>query len=66
MTGGLATVDFARFARDGIVAMSSDEALGLLDTAMVLGEPFTLPAHIDVVALRAKFDGERCRPCSST
>ncbi|QNI07344.1 type I polyketide synthase [Mycobacterium kubicae] len=62
MTGGLATVDFARFARDGIVAMSSDEALGLLDTAMVLGEPFTLPAHIDVVALRAKFDGGTLPP----
>ncbi|OBJ47886.1 type I polyketide synthase [Mycobacterium sp. 1423905.2] len=62
MTGRLATVDFARFARDGIVAMSSEEALRLLDTAMILGEPFTLPAHIDVVALRAKFDGGTLPP----
>ena len=62
MTGGLATVDFARFARDGIVAMSSDEALQLLDTAMIVDEPFVLPAHIDLVALRAKFDGGTLPP----
>src|SRR5580693_6124317 len=34
MTGGLASVDFARFARDGILAMSAVEAMQLLDTAM--------------------------------
>jgi len=62
MTGGLATVDFARFARDGIVAMSSDEALQLLDTAMIVDEPFVLPAHIDLVALRAKFEGGTLPP----
>ncbi|AXN44983.1 Phenolphthiocerol synthesis polyketide synthase type I Pks15/1 [Mycobacterium marinum] len=62
MTGGLAAVDLKRFARDGIVAMSSDEALGLLDTAMVLGEPFMLPAHIDFAALRVKFDGGTLPP----
>ncbi|COX41753.1 putative polyketide synthase pks12 [Mycobacterium tuberculosis] len=33
MTGGLATVDFKRFARDGIVAMSSADALQLFDQA---------------------------------
>ena len=57
MTGGLETVDFARLARDGIVAMSSEEALQLLDTALIVAEPFMLPARIDLVALRAKFDG---------
>jgi mycoketide-CoA synthase len=62
MTGGLDKVDFARFARDGIVALSSDEALQLFDTAMTLGEPFLLPAHIDLVALRAKFDGGTLPP----
>src|SRR6201999_1166921 len=56
MTGSLASVDFARFARDGIMAMSSAEALQLLDTAMVVDEPFLLPARIDTTALRAKFD----------
>jgi mycoketide-CoA synthase len=62
MTGALASVDFARFARDGIVAMSSGEALRLLDTAMIIDEPFVLPAHIDLVALRAKFDAGTLPP----
>ncbi|MBO0866121.1 MAG: SDR family NAD(P)-dependent oxidoreductase, partial [Mycobacterium sp.] len=62
MTGGLGTVDFDRFARDGIVAMSSDEALGLFDTAMVVDEPFLLPARIDLPALRAKHDSGTLPP----
>ncbi len=62
MTGELAAVDFARFARDGIVAMTSTQALQLLDTAMVIDEPFLLPAHIDITALRAKFDGGTLPP----
>jgi mycoketide-CoA synthase len=62
MTGGLASVDFARFARDGIVAMSSGEALQLLDTAMVVDEPFLLPARIDTTALRAKYDAGTLPP----
>jgi mycoketide-CoA synthase len=62
MTGTLASVDFARFARDGIVAMSSTEALQLLDTAMVVDEPFLLPARIDTTALRAKYDAGTLPP----
>ncbi|OBI53997.1 polyketide synthase [Mycobacterium kyorinense] len=62
MTGGLGAVDFARFARDGIVAMSAHEALELLDTAMIVDEPFLLPARIDLTALRAKFDGGTLPP----
>ncbi len=62
MTGTLDNVDFARFARDGIVAMPSTEALQLMDTAMVVDEPFLLPAHIDFTALRAKFDGGTLPP----
>src|SRR6201999_3755108 len=57
-----ASVDFARFARDGIVAMSSTEALQLLDTAMVVDEPFLLPARIDIPALRAKYDAGTLPP----
>jgi len=62
MTGALEAVDFARFARDGIVAMSSTQALQLLDTAMVIDEPFLLPAHIDTTALRVKFDAGTLPP----
>jgi mycoketide-CoA synthase len=62
MTGALASVDFARFARDGIVAMSAGEALQLLDTAMVVDEPFLLAARIDTTALRAKYDAGTLPP----
>ncbi|MDT5173000.1 MAG: mycoketide-CoA synthase, partial [Mycobacterium sp.] len=62
MTGGLGEADLARFARDGIVAMSSQEALELLDTAMIVDDSFLLPAHIDLVALRAKFDAGTLPP----
>jgi mycoketide-CoA synthase len=62
MTGALASVDYARFARDGIVAMSSAEALQLLDTAMAVDEPFLLPARIDTTALRAKYDSGTLPP----
>ncbi|WP_147643636.1 beta-ketoacyl reductase, partial [Mycobacterium tuberculosis] len=62
MTGGLATVDFKRFARDGIVAMSSADALQLFDTAMIVDEPFLAPAHIDFAALKVKFDGGTLPP----
>ncbi|MGZ4564966.1 MAG: SDR family NAD(P)-dependent oxidoreductase, partial [Mycobacterium sp.] len=62
MTGALGAADRARLGRDGIVAMSSDEALELMDTALIVDEPFLLPAHIDLAALRVKFDGGTLPP----
>jgi mycoketide-CoA synthase len=62
MTGALGAADRARFGRDGIVAMSSDQALELMDTALIVDEPFLLPAHIDLAALRVKFDGGTLPP----
>ena len=62
MTGALGAADRARFGRDGIVAMSSDEALELMDTALIVDEPFMLPAHIDLAALRVKFDSGTLPP----
>ncbi len=62
MTGALGAADRARFGRDGIVAMSSDQALELMDTALIVDEPFMLPAHIDLAALRAKFDAGTLPP----
>ncbi|GAB1814540.1 type I polyketide synthase [Mycobacterium sp. MUNTM1] len=62
MTGGLGAADRARFGRDGIVAMSSEQALDLMDTALIVDEPFMLPAHIDLAALRVKFDGGTLPP----
>jgi polyketide synthase 12 len=62
MTGALGSADRARFGRDGIVAMSSDQALELMDTALIVDEPFMLPAHIDLAALRVKFDAGTLPP----
>jgi polyketide synthase 12 len=62
MTGGLDAADLARFSRDGIVAMSSDQALELMDTALIIDEPFMSPAHIDLAALRVKFDAGTLPP----
>ena len=44
MTGALGAADLARFSRDGIVAMSSDQALELMDTALIIDEPYMSPA----------------------
>jgi polyketide synthase 12 len=54
MTGHLQTADLARLNRDGILALPLDEALSLLDRALVLDEPFLVPARIDRAALRTK------------
>ena len=53
MTGGLDAADLARLGRDGILALSSDEAMELFDTALIVDEPFMAPARIDLGALRA-------------
>ena len=62
MTGALGAADRARFGRDGIVAMSSDQALELMDTALIVDQAFLMPAHIDLAALRVKFDGGTLPP----
>jgi NADPH:quinone reductase-like Zn-dependent oxidoreductase/acyl carrier protein len=53
MTGGLDAADLARLGRDGILALSSAEAMELFDTALIVDEPFIAPARIDLTALRA-------------
>ena len=53
MTGGLDAADRARLGRDGILALSSAEAMELFDTALIVDEPFMAPARIDLGALRA-------------
>jgi polyketide synthase 12 len=62
MTGALGAAEPSTVGRDGIVAMSSDEALELMDTALIVDEPFMLPAHIDLAALRLKFDNGTLPP----
>src|SRR5206468_2571908 len=53
MTGGLDAAGRARLGRSGVLALSSAQALRLFDIAMVVDEPFLLPARIDTAALRA-------------
>ncbi|HUH67519.1 MAG TPA: SDR family NAD(P)-dependent oxidoreductase, partial [Mycobacterium sp.] len=53
MTGGLDAADLARLGRDGFLALSSEEALELFDTALIVDEPFIAPARIHLTALRA-------------
>ena len=53
MTGGLDATDRARLGRDGILALSSAEAMELFDTALIVNEPVLAPASIDLGALRA-------------
>ncbi|WP_044506356.1 SDR family NAD(P)-dependent oxidoreductase, partial [Mycobacterium simiae] len=53
MTGGLDAAGRARLSRDGILALSSDEAMELFDTALIADEAVIAPARIDLAALRA-------------
>ncbi|MFL6072394.1 MAG: SDR family NAD(P)-dependent oxidoreductase [Mycobacteriales bacterium] len=55
MTGHLSEADIARMSRGGgIVAMPTEEALGLFDAALASGQPFVVPAAVDVAALRSQ------------
>ncbi|MET0451568.1 MAG: type I polyketide synthase [Mycobacterium sp.] len=54
MTGHLQNVDIARLNRDGILALSVDDALALFDAALTVDEAFLVPARIDRAALRTK------------
>ncbi|MGW2327121.1 SDR family NAD(P)-dependent oxidoreductase [Streptomyces sp. NPDC001700] len=54
MTGHLAEADLARMARSGIAAMSSHQALRLLDAACWHGDPQPAAVDLDVRALSAQ------------
>ncbi|MFF7653931.1 SDR family NAD(P)-dependent oxidoreductase [Streptomyces sp. NPDC007983] len=54
MTGHLAEADVARMARSGIAAMSSDQALRLLDAACWHGDARPAAVNLDIRALSAQ------------
>jgi polyketide synthase 12 len=54
MTGHLAEADLARMSRSGIAAMSSEQALRLLDAACWHGDPQPTAVDLDVRALSAQ------------
>jgi acyl transferase domain-containing protein/NADPH:quinone reductase-like Zn-dependent oxidoreductase/NAD(P)-dependent dehydrogenase (short-subunit alcohol dehydrogenase family)/acyl carrier protein len=53
MGGGLEEADLTRLARLGIVPLSGEEGLQLLDFARHVDEPLLVPVHLDVARLRA-------------
>ncbi|MEV6908283.1 SDR family NAD(P)-dependent oxidoreductase [Amycolatopsis sp. NPDC051071] len=54
ITGQLDEADLARMAKSGFLALSSEHALALYDTALASGQPATLPIRLDLPVLRAK------------
>ncbi|WP_208679504.1 type I polyketide synthase [Streptomyces sp. ID38640] len=52
MTTKLDETDLHRMARGGVRPMPSDQALALLDAALATGEPFLVPARLDMAALQ--------------
>jgi acyl transferase domain-containing protein/NADPH:quinone reductase-like Zn-dependent oxidoreductase/acyl carrier protein len=53
MGGGLDEADLTRLARLGIVPLSGEEGMQLLDLARRIDEPLLVPVHLDVARLRA-------------
>ena len=54
MTKDLSETDRSRMARWGVGVLSSEQGLELFDAALVTGEPFVLPAPLEMPALRAQ------------
>ncbi|MDT8912319.1 SDR family NAD(P)-dependent oxidoreductase [Amycolatopsis sp. PS_44_ISF1] len=51
MSGHLGDVDVRRMSRGGVLALSTEEAFGLLDTALRAGLPTAVPARLDPASL---------------
>ncbi|MFK0294505.1 SDR family NAD(P)-dependent oxidoreductase, partial [Streptomyces sp. NPDC090442] len=56
MTNTLDEADRARIGRTGVVPMTPDEALELLDAALGAGRAVTVPAFLDLAVLRRQAD----------
>ncbi|MEV5162847.1 SDR family NAD(P)-dependent oxidoreductase, partial [Streptomyces sp. NPDC053728] len=54
MVGRLHDGDTSRMGRSGVVPLTADEGLALLDTALDGGHTTLVPVHLDLVALRAQ------------
>ncbi|WP_229860055.1 acyl carrier protein, partial [Streptomyces anandii] len=54
MTGNLSDRDLRRMTRDGMLALSSEEGLALLDTSLAVDEAVLLPMRLDLAVLRAE------------
>ncbi|WP_158891506.1 type I polyketide synthase [Amycolatopsis anabasis] len=54
LTAGLDESDLSRMTRSGAVALSTEEALRLFDTAQDMAEPVLVPVRMDLAALRGQ------------
>ncbi|MEV4832856.1 type I polyketide synthase, partial [Micromonospora sp. NPDC049257] len=54
MTAHLGDADVARMARSGVLGISTDQGLALLDAAVATDEPLLVPIRLDTAALRAQ------------
>ncbi|RBQ20835.1 3-ketoacyl-ACP reductase [Spongiactinospora rosea] len=54
MGGSLADVDRSRAGRGGVLALSAEEGLALLDAALGVDAPALVPVKLDLAALRAQ------------
>ncbi|MCX5303282.1 SDR family NAD(P)-dependent oxidoreductase [Streptomyces sp. NBC_00160] len=52
MTGELDTADKDRMTRSGVLGLSSEEGVALLDTARLTGDAFLVPMQLDLAPLR--------------
>jgi mycoketide-CoA synthase len=59
MAGRLGGTDLTRMARTGLVALSAEEGLELLDGAVAANEAFVCPMRLDISALRAQAEDGR-------
>ncbi|RDI46437.1 type I polyketide synthase [Nocardia mexicana] len=56
ITGHLGERDRQRMRRDGLIPLGDDEGMALFDAALSLGPPLTVPARLDISALRSLGD----------
>ncbi|GAB2703353.1 type I polyketide synthase [Nocardia thraciensis] len=56
ITGHLGERDRQRMRRDGLIPLGDDEGMELFDAALSLGHPLTVPARLDIPALRSLGD----------
>ncbi|MFF0825270.1 SDR family NAD(P)-dependent oxidoreductase, partial [Micromonospora haikouensis] len=56
MAGGLSEADRARLRRSGVAAMTSGEALALLDAALATDRAVVVPAKLDLASVRAEHE----------
>ncbi|WP_344646379.1 SDR family NAD(P)-dependent oxidoreductase, partial [Streptomyces durmitorensis] len=56
MTAHLGDAELARMRRQGVTALTTEQALHLLDTTLTTGHPHTVPVKLELPSLQRDFD----------